>query len=51
MIKKLQKYGNSLVIRFDRMEIVHLDLKEGELLDIGPIRKIKGDENAERQKA
>jgi len=51
IIKKIQKYGNSLVLRFDRQEIIFFNLKEGDLLDIGEFRKVKkGDKNVKGSK-
>lgn len=47
MKKKIKKYGNSLVIIFDKEEIEWYGLEEGEWIDIGSIIKVNPEEMKE----
>lgn len=40
-IKQITKYGNSLVIVLDRLTQKLMDLKEGDIVDISDIVKVK----------
>lgn len=42
MKKIIQKYGNALVIRFNKDDVQWYNLKVGDILDLGDIVKIRG---------
>lgn len=43
MKKIIKKYGNSLVLVFDVEDVKIYDLKEGDVIDIRDMVKLKGD--------
>ena len=45
MKKILKKYGNTIVIRFSPEELKIQDWKEGDVLDLSDVVKVKGKES------